>query len=74
MKPEVIPQAELDSRAKAAKEQLDKHTYEIIQHHFHESTGCPFWLAKKRELKFDPLKEVKCYADTRKFPLYDGRP
>ena len=47
MKPEVIPQAELDARAKAAKDQLDKHAYEIIQHHFHDSTGCPFWLAEE---------------------------
>ena len=30
-----------------------------MQWHFHESTGCPFWLEKAKELKFDPLKEVK---------------
>jgi len=71
MKPEVIPQAELDARAQAAKDELDKHAYEIVQHHFHESTGCPFWLGKKAELNFDPLKEVKCYEDTRKFPLFE---
>src|SRR3954452_5108415 len=71
MKPEVLPAAELESRTKAAKDQLDKHAYEIVQHHFHESSGCPFWLAKKRELKFAPLKEVKCYADIQKFPLFE---
>ena len=71
MKPEVLPAAELESRTKAAKDQLDKHAYEIVQHHFHESSGCPFWLNKKRELKFDPLKEVKCYADIQKFPLFE---
>lgn len=71
MKPEVVSPAELESRAKAAQDQLDKHAYEIIQHHFHESSGCPFWLGKKRELKFDPLKEVKCYADIQKFPLFE---
>ena len=71
MKPEVVSPAELDARAKAANDQLDKHAYEIIQHHFHDSTGCPFWLGKKRELKFDPLKEVKCYADIQKFPLFE---
>ena len=71
MKPEVVSPAELESRAKAAQDQLDKHAYEIVQHHFHESTGCPFWLDKKRELKFDPLKEVKCYADIQKFPLFE---
>jgi len=71
MKPEVVSSGELDTRAKAAQDQLDKHAYETIQHHFHESTGCPFWLNKKRELKFDPLKEIKCYADIQKFPLFE---
>src|SRR5205085_5448893 len=71
MKPEVVSPAELETRAKAAKDQLDKHAYEIVQHHFHDSSGCPFWLNKKRELKFDPLKEVKCYADIQKFPLFE---
>src|SRR6476661_1688758 len=71
MKPEVILPAELESRTKAAQDQLDKHAYEIIQHHFHDATGCPFWLNKKKELKFDPLKEVKCYADIQKFPLFE---
>ena len=71
MKPEVVSPAELETRAKAAKDQLDKHAYEIVQHHFHDSSGCPFWLNKKRELKFDPLKEVKSYADIQKFPLFE---
>jgi hypothetical protein len=42
-----------------------------VQWHFHESTGSPFWLAKKAELKFDPLKEVNCFEDLRKFPLFE---
>jgi phenylacetate-coenzyme A ligase PaaK-like adenylate-forming protein len=53
------------------QEILDQHTYEIVQRHFHESTGCPFWLEKKRELKFDPLKEVNCFADLKKFPSFE---
>lgn len=56
---------------KEAQAKLDAHAYEIIQRHFHDSTGCPFWLEKKAELKFDPLKEVKCYADIQKFPLFE---
>lgn len=63
--------AEMDKLTKEAKDQLDAHTYETIQWHFHESTGCPFWLEKKREFKFDPLKEVKTFEDTRKFPLFE---
>jgi phenylacetate-coenzyme A ligase PaaK-like adenylate-forming protein len=63
--------ADMTSLQKAAREKLDAHAYEIIQSHFHESTGCPFWLEKKRELNFDPLKEVKCYDDIQKFPLFE---
>jgi phenylacetate-coenzyme A ligase PaaK-like adenylate-forming protein len=63
--------AELAQRAAQARDQLDAHAYATVQWHFHESTGCPFWLAKKRELKFDPLKEVKTYADIAKFPLFE---
>lgn len=62
---------ELAQRVKAAQDALDAHTYEVVQFHFHESTGCPFWLEKKREFKFDPLKEVKTFADTQKFPLFE---
>lgn len=58
----------LQAEARAA---LDAHTYEIVQRHFHESTGCPFWLEKKRELKFDPLKEVRNFDDLKKFPLFE---
>ncbi len=63
--------AQLDAAVKAAKDKLDAHAYETIQLHFHESTGCPFWLEKRKEFKFDPLKEVKCYADIQKFPLFE---
>lgn len=63
--------ADLATLQREAKAKLDAHTVEIVQWHFHESTGCPFWLAKKRELGFDPLKEVKCYEDLRKFPLFE---
>ncbi len=62
---------DLDSRVQQAKEALDKHTYETVQRHFHESTGCPFWLEKKSELNFDPLKEVNCFEDLKKFPLFE---
>ncbi len=54
-----------------AKEILDQHTYENVQWHFHESTGSPFWLEKKKELKFDPLKEVKNFDDLKKFPIFE---
>jgi phenylacetate-coenzyme A ligase PaaK-like adenylate-forming protein len=61
---------EIDALAKTARDRLDAHTYETVQWHFHESTGCPFWLEKRNELKFDPLKEVKTYEDLKKFPEF----
>jgi phenylacetate-coenzyme A ligase PaaK-like adenylate-forming protein len=61
---------EMDALVKAARDRLDAHTYETVQWHFHESTGCPFWLEKKQELKFDPLKEVRTYEDLKKFPEF----
>jgi hypothetical protein len=68
---ETATTAEMKSRSQAAQDQLDKHAFETIQWHFHDSTGSPFWLEKKRGLKFDPLKDVKCFADIQKFPLFE---
>ncbi|MBM4001698.1 MAG: hypothetical protein FJ295_00205 [Planctomycetes bacterium] len=61
----------LSDKIRAAKELLDAQVRETIQWHFHESTGSPFWLAKKSELKFDPLKEVNSFQDIQKFPLFE---
>ncbi|RMF43056.1 MAG: hypothetical protein D6753_06160 [Planctomycetota bacterium] len=62
---------DLETAQKEARDRLDAHAYEIVQWHFHESTGCPFWLQKKSELKFDPLKEVRGFDDLKKFPLFE---
>jgi phenylacetate-coenzyme A ligase PaaK-like adenylate-forming protein len=62
---------ELSSKVAAAKEKLDAHVVEIVQWHFNPATGCPFWLEKARTLNFDPLKEVKCYDDLKKFPEFE---
>ena len=66
-----IDSATPDALAKQASDQLDAHTYEMVQWHFHEATGCPFWLQKKAELKFDPLTSVKCFDDLKRFPLFE---
>ena len=62
---------ELDARLQDARDQLDAHAHRIVQWHFSESTGCPFWLEKKPQLKFDPLTEVKGFDDLKKFPLFE---
>lgn len=61
----------LETAVAEARQKLDEHAVNIVQRHFHESTGCPFWLEKKASLKFDPLTEVKCYDDLKKFPLFE---
>ena len=62
--------ANVTAAAKAARDKLDAQAYEIVQWHFHPSTGCPFWLEYKSQLKFDPLKEVKSFDDIKKFPPF----
>lgn len=62
---------DFDARQDEAKQRLDQHTVEIVQWHFHESTGCPFWLQKKSELKFDPLTEIRSFDDLKKFPSFE---
>jgi phenylacetate-coenzyme A ligase PaaK-like adenylate-forming protein len=60
-----------NSDCEAASSKLDAHVVETVQWHFHESTGSPFWLSKKSELGFDPLTEVRCFQDLKKFPLFE---
>ena len=62
---------DLSSLAANAKERLDAHTRETVEWHFNPDTGSPFWLEKAQGLKFDPRKEVKCFEDLRKFPLFE---
>ncbi len=62
--------ADVQAKAKAARDNLDAHAYETVQWHFHPSTGCPFWLEQAKSLKFDPLKEVKNFDDVKKFPEF----
>ncbi|QGJ72154.1 Hypothetical protein PBC10988_38700 [Planctomycetales bacterium 10988] len=63
--------AELASKASQAKEELDAHVRETVQWHFNPETGSPFWLKKAETLDFDPLKEVNCFEDVKKFPLFE---
>jgi phenylacetate-coenzyme A ligase PaaK-like adenylate-forming protein len=60
-----------DDAIRAARERLDAHAYEIVQWHFHPTSGCPFWLEKAKSLSFNPLKEVKTFDDLKKFPPFE---
>lgn len=53
-----------------AKEALDRHAVEIVRWHFSEDTGSPFWLARRSELNFDPLTEIRGFDDLAKFPEF----
>jgi hypothetical protein len=67
--PSISP--ELAAKVKAAREELDAHTQEIVHWHFSPETGCPFWLEKAQSLKFNPLKDVKTFDDLKKFPEFE---
>lgn len=43
---------------------------EMMEWHFSEETGCPFWLEKKKDLPFDPL-DIKCIDDLSHFGLFN---
>jgi phenylacetate-coenzyme A ligase PaaK-like adenylate-forming protein len=61
----------LDEAQSSARSTLDAHVSEMVAWHFHDSTGCPFWLEYKTKLKFDPLSEVRSFEDLRKFPPFE---
>lgn len=55
-----------------ARDVLDSQTLEMMAWHFDDATGCPFWLEKKSQLKFDPIKDVRSFEDLKKFePFQD---
>ncbi len=56
---------------KAARDRLDAHVRDIVRWHFDPATGCPFWLERAKQFEFDPLTDVKGYADLEKFGLFE---
>jgi phenylacetate-coenzyme A ligase PaaK-like adenylate-forming protein len=61
----------LEERSAEAAKHLDEHVREMIQWHFTPNTGTPFWLLWAKNTKFDPLKEVQCYGDLKKFGHFE---
>lgn len=54
----------------AAREKLDRHLRDIVQWHFSEATGCPFWLDWASQAGWDPAAEVRGLADLNRFPHF----
>ena len=66
------PHASPDADAvDAARDRLNEHTLRTVHWHFSEETGSPFWLGKRSELTFDPLRDVKSFDDLKKFPHFE---
>lgn len=57
--------------ADEARARLDAWTVEMVAWHFDPATGSPFWLARAKELGFDPRREVKGYADLKRFGFFE---
>lgn len=66
-----VSDAEVQTAAAEARERLNEHTLKTVHWHFSEATGCPFWLEKKTELNFDPLRDIHSFEDLRKFPHFE---
>jgi phenylacetate-coenzyme A ligase PaaK-like adenylate-forming protein len=65
-----LPARELSARIQEAKAALDAHVREIVRWHFSPETGCPFWLEFASRLTWDPVREIRCFEDLRKFPPF----
>ena len=66
----VFELADADSIAHS-RAALDAHTVEMMAWHFHPSTGSPFWLEYATSLSFNPLTEINCFDDLKKFPPFE---
>ncbi|WP_218952114.1 phenazine biosynthesis protein [Amycolatopsis anabasis] len=47
---------------------FDIHVRKLVAWHFDPNTGSPFWLGKRTELGFDPIRDVQGAADLAMFP------
>jgi phenylacetate-coenzyme A ligase PaaK-like adenylate-forming protein len=50
---------------------LDEWTVRMMRWHFSYATGAPFWVSMRDTLPFDPLRDITCFADLRRFGLFD---
>ena len=62
---------DLAASVATAQQALDAQVREIVEWHFNPETGCPFWLEYAEKLDWNPREEIECFADLRKFPLFE---
>jgi hypothetical protein len=51
---------------------LDEHVRQMVRWHFSPATGTPFWLDWAARAGWDPVREVRGFADLRRFGRFDG--
>jgi phenylacetate-coenzyme A ligase PaaK-like adenylate-forming protein len=54
----------------AALPPLDDWAREVVDWHFDPATGTPFWLDFARTAGWDPRRQIKSFADLRRFPEF----
>lgn len=47
---------------------FERHLADVMNWHFSPNTGSPFWLERRRRLEFDPVRDVRTFADLALFP------
>ncbi|HYQ43244.1 MAG TPA: AMP-binding protein [Polyangiaceae bacterium] len=47
---------------------FEQHLADVMKWHFSAETGSPFWLERRRRLEFDPLRDIRSFADLALFP------
>ena len=55
----------------ASRVALDAWVREIVDWHFDPASGCPFWLQRASTLGWDPRREIKTFADLRRFGAFE---
>ena len=72
MRLEIVSVMVSEEQIKHAANDLDQHVEEMINWHFSAESGCPFWLNWAKEQDFNPLEEVRTFAELcDKFPYFE---
>src|SRR5438067_2720992 len=64
----------IETRSEASQQaaaQLDAHVREIVRWHFSPETGSPFWLDWAARAGWDPVEEVRGFADLARFGHFE---